>query len=112
MRALAMALPLLLLGLAGCSDPDPLPPPSVQPVVVAVAMHSGIYDPDTLSVAQGAVLRFQAHDTMHSAKSTDGTYNAGDIAMGTSKDVTLSKAGAFTFECRFHAGMVLDVQVS
>lgn len=109
MRILALALPLLLVGLAGCTDPDPAPTPAPT---VTIAMHGGIYEPDTLTATKGTVLHFEAHDAMHSAKTTDGTYNAGDIAMGSSKDVTLSKAGSFTFKCRFHAGMELDVTVS
>lgn len=110
MRLLALALPVLLIGLAGCTDPDSAP--SAPGQTVLIAMHGGIFEPDTLAAAKGTILQFEAHDATHSAKTTDGTYNAGDIAMGSSKDVTLSKAGSFTFKCRFHAGMELDVTVS
>lgn len=110
MRILAMALPLLLLGLAGCADSGSTPPPTAQ--TVDIAMHGGVFEPDQVTVAKGTILHFEAHDTTHSAKSTDGTYNAGDIAMGASKDVTLSKAGSFTFKCRFHAGMELSAVVT
>lgn len=109
MRALAVALLLLLVALAGCSDSGS-PAPAGQ--TVTIAMHGGVFDPDTLTAAKGTVLKFESHDTTHSARTTDGTYNAGDIPVDTSKSVTLSKAGSFTFKCRFHAGMELDVVVS
>lgn len=109
MRAFALALVLLLVGLAGCSDSGS---PAADGPTIPIAMHGGVFEPDTLTASKGTILRFEAHDVMHSAKTTDGTYNAGDIAADSSKSVTLSKAGSFTFKCRFHAGMELDVVVS
>ncbi len=98
--------------LAGCSGGSDGGDGGAAPQTHEIAMHSGMYEPAAVTAANGDILRFEAHDTTHSAKTTDGTYDAGDIAQGTSKDVTLGKAGTFTFKCRFHASMQLTVTVA
>lgn len=112
MRVLPAALLLAsALLLAGCSEPDP-GANTTAPVTHEIAMHSQTYEPSTITVAKGDLLQFQAHDTTHAAKSTDGTYDAGDIPVGTVKDLAMSTAGTFTFKCHFHPPMQLTVTVT
>ena len=112
MRLLAACLLVSCLLLAGCSgggsDGDGAPAPQTK----AIGMHGGTYDPSQVTVRKGDSLRFEAHDATHSAKTMDGSYDAGDIAQGQSKSVVMDKAGTFVFKCRFHPSMQLTATVT
>lgn len=111
MRILPVLL-LLTLALAGCSSSGGGDGDASPAEVKEIAMHSQKYEPSTVTVAKGTILRFEAHDTAHSAQTADGMYNSGDIAQGTSKDITMDKAGTFVFHCRFHPAMQLTATVT
>ena len=112
MRLTAACLLASAVLLAGCSGGGSDPEDATPPVTKEIAMHGGMYEPDRVTVNKGDTLRFAAHDTMHSAKTMDGSYDAGDIAQGTEKDVVMGKAGTFVFKCRFHGAMQLTATVN
>lgn len=113
MRSLSVLSLLLVtaLALAGCSgsggDPD-----EDAPEVKEIAMHNQMYEPSTVTVAKGGVLRFEAHDTAHTAQTTDGMFNTGRIEQGTSRDVVMGTAGTFVFHCQYHSKMQLTATVT
>ena len=98
------------LALAGCGDGGGKE--TTDAPVQDIAMHGGLYEPGSVTVAKGTILRFEAHDTTHSARTQDGRYDAGDVAVGQHKDVTMDKAGTYVFQCRFHSGMRLTATVT
>lgn len=109
-RLFVTLLLVATLLLAGCSGGSDGGTPAGQ--TTEIAMHNQVYEPAKVTVAKGDVLRFAAHDTAHSARTMDGSYDAGDIAQGQSKDVAMDRAGTFVFKCRFHSAMQLTVTVT
>jgi plastocyanin len=113
MRAWVAVSLLSMMFLAGCSgggggsDSD-----GGDAEVKEIAMHNQMYEPSTTTVTKGTILRFEAHDTTHTAQTSDGAYNSGDIAQGSQKDITMDKTGTFVFHCRFHSKMQLTVTVA
>lgn len=99
---------LLLAGCSGGSGTDP----GATPQTHDIAMHGGVYEPSKVTVAKGDTLQFEAHDTTHSARTMDGTYDAGDIPQGGAKDLVMGTAGTFVFKCRFHPSMQLTATVT
>ena len=113
----ALALLATLVLTAGCLAEEPAEDGDdgdggAAAQVHDVGMHNRVFDPSSLSVPKGHTLRFAAHDTMHSAGSTNGVYDAGDIPQGQSKDMLLDQAGTFTITCRFHPGMQMALTVT
>jgi plastocyanin len=73
----------------------------------AVSISNFKFSPGTLTVKSGAKVTVANNDsTAHTATSDDGsTFDTGDIDPGSSKTITLSKAGTIKYHCNIHPFM-------
>ena len=79
----------------------------------SVAISSYAFQPTTITVAKGAKITFTNRDqTAHTATSTQsGVFDTGTLKPGTSRTVTFTKPGTYTYYCQFHAFMKATVTV-
>ena len=65
------------------------------------------FAPSTLSAKQGARVPVTNNDsTAHTATSDDGSsFDTGDINPGSSKTISVAKAGSFPYHCSIHPFM-------
>jgi plastocyanin len=73
----------------------------------AVSISNFKFSPGTVTVKSGTKVTVANNDgTAHTATSDDGsTFDTGDIDPGSSKTVTLSKAGTVKYHCSIHPFM-------
>jgi plastocyanin len=72
------------------------------------------YSPENIVVVVGVnnTLTWTNNDnTLHTAYSTSGTFNSGDILPGQSYTVTLSTPGTYSYTCKYHSWMHGDIVV-
>ena len=79
----------------------------------SVAISSYAFHPSTTTVVTGAKITFTNHDqTAHTATSTQsGVFDTGTLNPGTSRTVTFTTPGTYTYYCQFHAFMKATVTV-
>lgn len=73
------------------------------------------YSPSSVSVQVGQQVRWHNNDNIaHTATRTGtGAFDTGTIpAGGTSAPITFTTAGAFSYLCAFHPGMVASLTVT
>jgi plastocyanin len=79
---------------------------------VSIAISNYAFKPADITVKAGTKLTFTNHDaTAHTATSKTPGFDTGTIKPGASATVTVSKPGAFSYYCQFHAFMVAKVIV-
>jgi plastocyanin len=80
----------------------------------AVTIDNFAFSPATITVKPGTRVTVANHDsTAHTATSDDGSsFDTGDIDPGSSKTITLSKAGTFAYHCNIHPFMHGRIVVS
>ncbi|HKR98921.1 MAG TPA: cupredoxin family copper-binding protein [Candidatus Dormibacteraeota bacterium] len=73
----------------------------------AVSIRNFKFSPGTLTVKSGTKVTVTNNDsTAHTATSDDGSsFDTGDIDPGSSKTITLSKAGTVKYHCSIHPFM-------
>jgi plastocyanin len=87
----------------GTSSSSQNPPPGQSNTVTMINIA---FSPSTLTVSKGTTVTWQNNDGVtHTSTSDDGLWDTGNIAPGSSKDVTFSNAGTFKYHCTIHASM-------
>ena len=77
-----------------------------------VTIENFAFDPADLTVSVGDTVTWSNKDSAaHTATADGGSFDTGTIAAGSSKSVTFSKAGTFTYHCKIHASMTARVVV-
>lgn len=95
-RLLASASFVLVTLLAGCSDGGE--------VGAEVAIHNFVFDPASITVADGESVRFVNHDTARHTATADGGAFELDLAGGEEGTVKVDP-GTYQYHCKLHASM-------
>ncbi len=130
-RALSIfALALILVAPAACGDGERTDgvagatsadvagtsggsPATSDPTEVHVIISEFAFDPPSVSVTPGSTIVFEnKDDSDHTATASDGSFNTGTIARGTSKSVVVDQSGSFAYRCSFHPFMKGVVKVT
>ena len=70
------------------------------------------YAPNPVSIAVGGTVTWINNDnTAHTATSSNGSFDSGNIAAGGRFSRTFTSAGSFPYHCTLHPGMVGTVNV-
>jgi plastocyanin/sugar lactone lactonase YvrE len=73
---------------------------------VAIIIKNFAFSPATVEVPAGTVITFDNQDTTaHTATSTDGAFDSGNLNPGESYSITLDKPGTYTYTCTYHPNM-------
>ena len=88
------------------------PPPGGTSVTVTISGMT--FSPASLSVKTGTTVVWKNNDvSVHTATSDDGsTFNTGNIAVGYSGSITISKTGTYPYHCTLHSGMTGTIMVT
>jgi len=71
------------------------------------------FGPATLTVKPGAKVTVTNSDsTTHTATADGGAFDTGDLDPGSSKTITLAKAGTYAYHCQIHPFMKATIVVS
>src|SRR5262245_12237130 len=85
---------------------------SVLAAEESVTIENFRFDPADLTVSVGDTVTWTNNDTAaHTATADGGAFDTGTIGAGTSKSVTFSKAGTFTYHCVIHRTMTAQIVV-
>ena len=89
-------------------------PPPTGGTVVTVTISGMTFSPSTVTVKTGTTVVWKNNDvSVHTATSDDGsTFNTGNIAIGYSGNVMMSKAGTYPYHCTLHSNMTGVVEVT
>jgi plastocyanin len=125
MRLFRLVLPLaivVLVSACGGSGNDDSTPAAQQPPKSASSTRSSSdtvtidnfkFGPATLTVKRGAKVTITNRDsTTHTATADDGAFDTGDLDPGSSKTITLSKAGRYAYHCQIHSFMKAAIVVT
>lgn len=83
--------------------------PSHQ-IVIIKQMH---FEPATLNVKAGDTVEWKNEDIFtHTATASDGSFDSGPIAPGSSWQTTISKAGTIAYHCGPHPNMTAQLVVA
>jgi plastocyanin len=118
--AISLAI-VVLVSACGGSNGDDSTPSAQQPSKTASSAPGGDavtikdfkFGPATLTVKQGAKVTITNSDTTtHTATADAGAFDTGDLDPGSSKTITLSKAGRYAYHCQIHTFMKATIVVS
>jgi plastocyanin len=101
------------------SPAAPSPTPATGGTVSAVSIPRGAetlanraYSPDDLTISVGETVTWTNTDSVaHTSTADAGTWNSGTVAAGGRFSFTFQNAGAFSYHCTIHPGMVGTVVV-
>jgi plastocyanin len=78
-----------------------------------VSIENFAFSPAAISVQAGDTVTWVNNDTVaHTATATDGSFDTGSIAPGSSASITFSTAGTFSYICSIHPSMSGSVDVA
>ena len=113
--ALALAVALAVLGLGGTSaDARPLAQatPVCQTGTVQVDIQNFAFSPSTVTVCQGATVRWTNLDSFsHTSTSDGGLWDSGALAQNGSFSFTFNTPGSYDYHCAIHTSMLGRVNV-
>jgi len=116
---LSLAIAVLVSACGGSSGGDSTPAaqqpskPAPSNAGDAVTIKDFKFAPATLTVEHGAKVTVTNRDTTtHTATADGGAFDTGDLDPGSSKTITLSKAGRYAYHCEIHSFMKGTVVVS
>ena len=113
--ALALIAALAVLGLDGTSaDARPLlqGTPVCQTGTVQVNIQGFAFSPSTVTVCQGATVRWTNLDSSsHTSTSDTGVWNSGVLAQNASFSFTFNTPGSYNYHCAIHTSMLGQVNV-
>jgi plastocyanin len=79
-------------------------PPTKKAARVAISNFA--YTPKTITVRAGTKITWINHDsTAHTATAANHVFDTGTINPGTSRSITVTKAGSYQYICSFHPFM-------
>jgi plastocyanin len=80
---------------------------------MTISIKNFSFNPQELQVKVGDTVTITNDDTAtHTWTADDGSFDAGEIAPGTTKTETFSKAGTVKYHCKIHTSMHGQVVVS
>lgn len=83
------------------------------PAGTSVRMAGTRFEPSTLTIRVGETVRWFNDDALpHTVSATDGSWDSGNLAPGASFERGFESAGSFPYICRYHPGMVGNVEVT
>ena len=103
----ALAVPL---GLAGCGGSTPAAPASGTAANVSIKNFS--FSPAILTAKVGTLTVMNNDTTDHTMTDSGGAFDTGHIAPGTTRSITVTKAGTYSYHCNIHSSMKGTIQVS
>jgi len=69
-------------------------------------MKNSVFSPASLTVVAGSTVTWMNDDNMkHTVTATDGSFNSGDIAVGSSYSKTFSTAGTINYSDSHNSSM-------
>lgn len=87
-------------------------PAAMANTQVTVHIKNFAYDPATLTVAPGTVVRFvNDDDEAHTVTARDGSFDSGGLGTGDIWTHTFAKAGSYAYFCEMHPYMKGKVTV-
>jgi plastocyanin len=97
----------LLAGCGGGGDSSATAKSSSGAAADAVTISNFKFSPGTITIKRGAQVTVTNSDsTAHTATSDDGSsFDTGDIDPGSSKTITVSKPGSYSYHCSIHPFM-------
>jgi plastocyanin len=102
---LAGILTVLVMAGLSCSSPTsslPTPPENT------IGMANDKFSPVTMTINRGETITWvNSDEEVHTATSdiSEGGWNTGDIAPGTSRSITFHSAGTYPYHCLYHFSM-------
>jgi plastocyanin len=115
----------VVVGLAGCGSSTKknaatpatsalAPSASAAPASTgSLTIKSFAFTPTPLSAKTGATITITNNDTTdHTVTDSGGAFDTGHIASGTSKTITVTKAGTYAYHCNIHQFMKGVLQVA
>jgi YVTN family beta-propeller protein len=87
---------------------QPVPTAAVTTAAASVTIDKFAFSPPTLTVNAGQAVTFTNNDAVtHTATSTTGAWDSGDLpAGGGSFTVTLTRPGTYAYKCTIHPSMM------
>ncbi len=83
------------------------------PAGTSVRMAGSRFEPSTLTIAVGGMVRWFNDDALpHTVSATDGSWDSGNLAPGEDFERTFDTAGSYAYLCRYHPGMVGTIEVT
>ena len=112
LRSMCLVVALAVaLGLAGCGGSTPAAPASGTAANLSIKNFS--FSPAILTAKVGDTLTVMNNDTTdHTMTDSGGAFDTGHIAPGTTKSITVTKAGTYSYHCNIHSSMKGTIQVS
>lgn len=106
LAAAAAATALLAAGCGSSDDPKPAGTATAAPATAKTIDISNFkYAPPSLTVATGTRVTWVNKDTAPHTATASGAFDTGSLQKGDSKEITLSKAGTYSYICAFHPFM-------
>lgn len=71
-----------------------------------IYMKNSAFSSTSLTIAVGGTITWMNDDNMiHTVTADDGSFNSGDIQVGSSFSKTFNSTGTFPYHCIYHSGM-------
>jgi plastocyanin len=84
-----------------------------EPEANEVLMKGSVFNPGTLTVKAGTTVKFTNNDNMaHTATSTTGVFDSGNLSPSRSYSYTFQTAGTYPYYCGLHPFMTGTVVVT
>lgn len=94
-------------------QPTPVPPIIPEPGTKAASIVDFAFDPTSPQVATGTTITWTNRgQAPHTVTASDGSFDSGMIAPGSTYARTFDSPGTFAFACTFHPDMTATVVVS
>ena len=86
---------------------------ATAPAGTSVRMAGSRFEPSTLTIAVGEIVRWFNDDALpHTVSATEGAWESGNIASGQAFERRFETAGEYPYLCRYHPGMVGTIEVT
>ncbi|MBI2859555.1 MAG: cupredoxin domain-containing protein [Chloroflexi bacterium] len=99
-----MVLSLVLFVPACAGRSDTTGPATEAPAPGQVVINGFAFNPTQVTVKVGETVTWENHDPVVHTVSGEGL-DSGDIATGASYSRTFDRAGALTYQCKYHPAM-------
>ena len=98
---------LALVCLVGLRATTGTPEASAGSLSKTVTIERFAYDPSPLRVEAGTKIVFDDEDgsLTHTATAKNGSFDTGDIKVGTTKSIVIKKPGVYKYFCKIHPFM-------
>lgn len=105
--AVALALPLLVLGAAMTL----VTPTGARAATHAVGIGDGFFAPPAMTVGVGDTVTWTNDDDSPHTVTAAGAFDSGNLDPGQTFSFTFTEAGTYTYVCQYHDEMVATITV-